>query len=64
MPAWVIALIVVAGVILLGSALSNVLPDRLRKVDSKTADDIDQMRATILNPTALPMHDHGFDRPR
>ncbi len=64
MSAWAIALVVVAGALLIGGTLYSAAADRIRRRDSRSAETVDQLPVTTVNPMALPMHDRAFDKPR
>jgi hypothetical protein len=64
MPMWLILLIVIPVALLVGGTLYSAVPDRIRKSDPNSAETLDQIAMTFVNPRALPMHDRAFDPPR
>lgn len=64
---WLMAIgIIVAGLLAGGYAnrLASTRADRLRGIDAKAAETLDQLRMDGATPVALPMHDRAFDKPR
>jgi hypothetical protein len=63
---WLIGIGVVVAVVSAGGfaqRLASIRADRLRAVDPKSADTLDQLRMSGVTPVAVPMHDRAFDKP-